>query len=132
MASVNKVIIVGNVGADPELRQAGPKPVCNFRVACNEKWKDKSGQMQERTEWVSVTAWDKLGELCATHLSKGRQVYVEGKLQTRKWTDKEGVERFTTEVNASSVVFLGKGEANGNVRARPGAAAAAPDEDFPF
>jgi len=130
MASVNKVMIVGNVGADPELRQAGPKPVCNFRVALNEKWKGKDGQWQERTEWVSVTAWDKLGELCATHLSKGRQVYVEGKLQSRKWTDKQGVERVTTEVNASNVVFLGKGEANGNVKARPDAEP--PAEDFPF
>lgn len=107
-ASVNKAIIIGNLGADPELRETGGgAPVCNFRVATNETWTDKSGERQERTEWHPVVAWGKLAELCAQYLKKGRSAYVEGKLQTREWEDREGSKRFTTEIVAQSVVFLG-------------------------
>ena len=103
-----------------------------LNLATTEVWNDKGGQRQEKTEWHTVVIFNEgLAKIAEQYLKKGSSIYVEGQLQTRKWTDKEGVERFTTEVNASSVVFLGKGEANGNVKARPGAAPA-PDEDFPF
>jgi len=108
MAGVNKVILIGNLGADPEVRfTPGGQAVANFRIACSESWTDKQGQKQERTEWVRIVAWGKLGELVGEHLAKGRQCFVEGKLQTREWTDKEGKKAFSTEVVASSVVFLG-------------------------
>ncbi|MDO8519654.1 MAG: single-stranded DNA-binding protein [Deltaproteobacteria bacterium] len=108
MASVNKVILVGNLGADPEVRYTqGGQAVCNFNVATNERWKDKtSGQPEERTEWHRVVVWGKLAELCRDYLAKGRTVYLEGRLQTRKW-EKDGVARYTTEVVAQTVQFLG-------------------------
>ena len=108
MASVNKVIIVGNLGRDPELRyiQSG-QAVANFSVATNEKWKDKEGNNQERTEWHRIVVWGKSAENCAQYLQKGRSVYIEGKLQTREWEDKEGNKRSTTEVVAQTVQFLG-------------------------
>jgi single-strand DNA-binding protein len=109
---VNKVILIGNLGADPEVRfTPGGAAVANFRIATSESWKDKEGQKQERTEWHSIVVWGKLAELCGQHLKKGRTCYVEGKLQTRKWQDREGADRYTTEVVAHSVTFLGgKGE----------------------
>lgn len=108
MGSVNRVIVVGNLGRDPEVRFSGSsQAVANFSVATSEKWKDKSGQMQERTEWHRVVAWGKLGELCGQHLKKGRTAYVEGRLQTREWQDKDGGKRTATEIVASNVVFLG-------------------------
>jgi single-strand DNA-binding protein len=107
---VNKVILVGNLGADPEVRfTPGGQAVANFRIATSESWTDKSGQKQERTEWHRIVVWGKLAELCGEYLAKGRQCYVEGRLQTREWTDKEGKKNYTTEVVASSVVFLGGG-----------------------
>ena len=108
MGSVNKVILVGNLGADPELKYTpSNRPVCNLNVATNEVWKDKSGQKQERVEWHRVNVWGDQAEHCSKYLSKGRQVYIEGKLQTRKWQDKEGKDRYSTEVVADRVVFLG-------------------------
>ena len=108
MAGINKVIIVGNLGKDPELRHTPTgQAVANFSVATSESWNDKAGQKQERTEWHRIVVWGKLGELCAKYLGKGRQVYVEGKLQTRAWDDKEGQKRYTTEVVAATVQFLG-------------------------
>jgi single-strand DNA-binding protein len=108
MAGINKVIVVGNLGKDPEMRHTPQgQAVTNFSVATSESWNDKSGQKQERTEWHRIVVWGKLGELCAKYLSKGRQVYVEGKLQTRQWEDKEGQKRYTTEIVASTVQFLG-------------------------
>lgn len=105
---VNKVIIVGNLGADPELRYTpGGQPVANFRVATSENWVDKQGQKQERTEWHRIVAWGKLAELVGEYLAKGRQVYVEGKLQTRQWQDRDGNKRFTTEIQAKEITFLG-------------------------
>lgn len=115
MASgVNRAIIVGRLGADPEMKhtQSG-HPVCGLSVATSESWKDKNGDAQERTEWHRVKAWGKLGELCGEHLQKGRQVYVEGKLQTSKWQDKNGSDRYTTEIVASTVQFLGGKADNG-------------------
>lgn len=105
---INKVILVGNLGRDPEIRYTpSGTAVANFTIATTEKWKDKqSGEMQERTEWHRIVAWSRLGEICGEYLSKGRQVYIEGKLQTRQW-EKDGVTRYTTEVVASEMKMLG-------------------------
>jgi single-strand DNA-binding protein len=107
---VNKVILIGNLGVDPEVRftQSG-QAVANFRVATNESYTDKSGVKQEKTEWHRIVVWGKLGELCGEYLKKGRQAYIEGRLQTREWTDKEGKKNYTTEVVANVVQFLGGG-----------------------
>ncbi|MBJ6761322.1 single-stranded DNA-binding protein [Myxococcaceae bacterium JPH2] len=105
---VNKVILIGNLGADPEVRfTPGGQAVANFRIATSESWNDKNGQKQERTEWHRIVVWGKLAELCGEYLKKGRQCYVEGRLQTREWTDKENRKNYTTEVVATSVTFLG-------------------------
>lgn len=146
MASgVNKVILIGRLGSDPEIRYTNNGgAVANFNLATNESWTDKSGQKQERTEWHRVVVWGKLGELCGQYLSKGRQAFVEGRLQTRDWTDKEGVKRYTTEVVAQNIQFLGSpGEraATGTDFAPPPAAEFEPsgnspkgmtDEEVPF
>lgn len=106
--SVNKVILVGRLGQNPEVRYTpGGAAVANFSVATNESWTDKSGQKQERTEWHKVVVWGKLAELCNQYLTKGKQVYLEGRLQTRQWQDKEGQTKYTTEVQAQTVQFLG-------------------------
>ena len=109
MGSVNKVLIIGYLGADPELRYtpSGNRAVCNLSVATSEAWKDKGGQKQERTEWHRVQVWGDQTEACAKYLKKGSQAYIEGKLQTRQWEDKSGQKRYTTEIVASHVVFLG-------------------------
>ena len=108
---INKVILIGNLGKDPEVRfTPSGQAVANFNIATSESWTDKtSGQKQERTEWHRIVVWGKLGELCGEYLKKGRQCYVEGRLQTREWTDKEGVKKYTTEVVANTVQFLGSG-----------------------
>ena len=114
MAGVNKVILVGRLGADPEVRYtAGGTAVAKFNLATSETWKDKDGSRQEKTEWHRVVAFGKLGETCGEYLSKGKQVYVEGKLQTRAWEDKDGNKKYTTEVNLNSMVMLGSGEGGG-------------------
>lgn len=114
MASVNKVILIGNLGKDPEVRfTPGGQAVANFSVATSDSWTDKSGHKQERTEWHRIVVWGKLAELCGEYLKKGRQCYIEGRLQTREWTDKEGRKNYTTEVVASSVTFLGGREGAG-------------------
>lgn len=113
--SVNKVILVGNLGRDPEMRhtQAG-QSVANFTLATNERWRDKDGQQQERTEWHRIVVWGRLAEVCAEYLSKGRQIYIEGRLQTRDWEDREGNKRSTTEIVADTMQMLGKrGEGGG-------------------
>ena len=109
MASgVNKVILIGRLGGDPEVRYTtNGGAVANFNLATNESWTDKSGQKQERTEWHRVVIWGKMAELCGQYLSKGRQAYVEGRLQTREWNDKEGNKRYTTEIIAQNIQFLG-------------------------
>jgi single-strand DNA-binding protein len=115
MAGINKVIIVGNLGGDPEVRYTpSGSAVANFNVATSESWKDKNtGEKKERTEWHRIVVWGKLGELCGEYLSKGRQVYVEGRLQTRSYDDKDGVKRYMTEIIATDVQFLGSKEAGG-------------------
>lgn len=104
---LNKVQLTGHLGADPEMRYtAQGSAVTTFRVASNRSWKDREGGAHEETEWFRVVAWDKLGEICNQYLTKGTRVYVEGRLQTRKWTDREGQERYTTEVIAQDMIIL--------------------------
>ena len=108
MASVNKVILIGNLGQDPELRYTSSnRAVTDLRIATTDHWKDKDGQKQERTEWHTVVVWGRDAEHCERYLSKGRQVYVEGRLQTRSWEDQSGQRKYKTEVVAQVVRFLG-------------------------
>ena len=111
MAGINKVILIGHLGSDPEVRYTPDgTAVANFNIATSEEWTDKAtNEKKERTEWHRIVAWRRLGEICGEYLSKGRQVYVEGKLQTRSW-EKDGVTRYTTEIVASDVQFLGAKE----------------------
>jgi single-strand DNA-binding protein len=140
---VNKVILVGNLGADPETRSMpSGMTVTNIRIATSESWKDKaSGAQQERTEWHSIALFGRLGEIAAEYLRKGSQVFVEGKLRTRKWQDKQGNDRFTTEIIADNMQMLGgrvgagagagagAGGGGGMGGAERGAAAGAPPRD---
>lgn len=104
---VNKVILVGNLGQEPELRYTGSgTAVCNMRLATNENYKDRDGNLVEKTEWHNIVAWDRLAEICNEYLQKGSQVYFEGSLQTRSWEDRDGNTRYTTEVKAQEVMFL--------------------------
>jgi len=108
MSGVNKVIVLGRLGADPEVKTvAQNQTVARLSVATSENWTSKDGQKQERTEWHRVVVWGKLAELCGRYLTKGRQVYVEGRLQTRSWEDPQGQKRYSTEVVANTVQFLG-------------------------
>jgi single-strand DNA-binding protein len=144
---VNKVILVGRLGRDPELRYTqGGQAVANFTVATNEFWRDKDGEKQERTEWHRIVAWGKQAEFCGNYLTKGRQVYVEGRLQTREWEDKEGEKRRTTEIVANTIQAIGPGgrrgedgpmDAEGPDGAPPsqgggGAGSSGGDDDIPF
>lgn len=109
MASVNKWIGIGNLGKDVEMRYtASGDAIANFSIACTESWKDKqSGEKKEMTEWVRCSVFGKLAEICGQYLKKGSQVYIEGSLRTRKWTDKEGIERYTTEIRVDDMKMLG-------------------------
>ena len=108
MSGINKVILVGRLGGDPEVKSVGQgSQVARFNIATSENWTDKNGQRQERTEWHRVVVWGKLAEICGKHLHKGRQVYIEGRLQTRQWDDQQGQKRYTTEVVGNTVQFLG-------------------------
>ncbi len=147
---INKVILVGNIGKDPETRyMPNGKAVTNFSVATSEQWKDQSGEKQERTEWHNVVLFEKLAEIAAEYLRKGSQVYIEGSLRTRKWQDKEGKDRYTTEIVGRDMQMLGgRGGAGGGSgeggsgRAAPERASSAPspppaedgefDDDIPF
>lgn len=154
MASINKVILVGNLGADPELRStSGGDPVCNLRLATSEQWKDKaSGESKEATEWHRIVLFRRLAEVAGQFLRKGASVYVEGRLKTRKWQDRDGQERYTTEVEATELKMLGgagshnprertpASEADnpnanwrGDLKAKPAPVSTVPDdEDYPF
>ncbi len=111
MSGINKVILIGRLGKDPDVRDApSGDTVTNFSIATSEEWKDKStGEKKERTEWHRIVAFRRLGEICGEYLSKGSQVYIEGRLQTRSW-EKDGETKYTTEVVASNVQFLGGGD----------------------
>jgi len=129
MSGINKVILIGNLGQDPEVRYTPDgTAVANFSIATSEEWKDKnSGEKRERTEWHRIVAWRRLGEICGEYLSKGRQVYIEGRIQTRSWEDKDGNKRFTTEIVASDVQFLGGKDS----AAATGPSAGSPDSGGP-
>ncbi len=127
---VNKVILVGNLGADPDMRfTPSGQGVCELRVATSESWNDKNGQRQERVEWHRIVVWGKRAEVCSKYLSKGRQVYVEGRIQTRTYDDKDGNKRYITEVIANDVQFLGGGKGEGGAAA--GAAGGKARDDGP-
>jgi len=115
MASVNKVILIGNLGKDPEVRYApSGSAICNITLATSRNWKDKtSGERQEETEWHRVVFFDRMAEVAGEYLKKGKSVYIEGRLKTRKWTDKEGVDKYTTEVMADRMEMLGSREGGG-------------------
>ncbi|HVP31111.1 MAG TPA: single-stranded DNA-binding protein [Myxococcota bacterium] len=149
MASVNKVILIGNLGRDPELRYTpSGQPVANFTLATSDNFTSKSGEREERTEWHRIVAWGRTAELCAQYLSKGRTVYIEGRLQTREWENKEGQKQRTTEVVATTVQFLGPPKGGAGAGAGPRGAggrageggepaydapsAPPPDDDIPF
>ncbi len=149
---INKVILIGNLGQDPDTKaMPSGTTVCNLRIATSESWKDKqTGEMQERTEWHSVAMFGRLAEISAQYLRKGSQVYIEGRLRTRKWQDKEGRDRYTTEIVADEMQMLGGRGGGGGMgggapaerapgRAEPAEAAAGPssggepfDDDIPF
>jgi single-strand DNA-binding protein len=150
MASVNKVIVVGNLGKDPETRfLPDGKAVCNFSVATTDKWTDKAtNEKKEATEWHRISSFGRLAEICGEYLKKGSQVYIEGKLRTRKWQDKEGQDRYTTEIIADAMQMLGSRSGMGGgepreTREPPAAAESRPakkpagqfqdmDDDIPF
>ena len=111
---VNKVILIGHLGADPDMRYTpSGAGVCELRLATSESWKDKNGQRQERTEWHRVVVWGKTAEICAKYLAKGRQVFIEGRIQTRSYDDKEGQKKYITEIIANDVQFLSSGREGG-------------------
>jgi single-strand DNA-binding protein len=125
---LNKVLLMGHLGRDPEVRfTQGGAAVANFSIATNESWKDKNGQQQEKTEWHRIVVWGKLAELCGEYLKKGRQAFIEGRLQTREWTDKEGKKNYSTEIVANNVQFIG-GRPEG--AAANGGSAGSPRESF--
>lgn len=141
MASVNKAIIIGNLGKDPEVKyQTSGDAICNLTIATSESWKDKAtGEKKEATEWHRVSFFGKLAEICGQYLKKGSQVYIDGSIRTRKWTDKEGQERYTTEIRGDEMKMLG-GRSDGQQppqQAPQRNAQAAPpsnplDDDIPF
>lgn len=137
MGSVNKVLLIGHLGSDPELKHTSSnRAVCNMNIATNESFKGKGGERQERTEWHRVTVWGDQAEHCSKYLEKGRSVYVEGRLQTRSWEDKDGKKRYSTDIVADRVVFLG-GEGTGKPKGQQSRAKhreddAGPPDDDPF
>ena len=143
MFGVNKVILVGNLGADPEVRKtASQQSVTQFSLATSESWVNKDGDRQEKTEWHRIVIWGKLAETCAKHLAKGRQVFIEGRLQTRSWETEQGQKRFITEIVASQVLFLGRapqslGKENGlnettHIKKEPDFSSTAAEQEVPF
>lgn len=135
MASVNKVIVIGNLGQDPQVRHTPTgMAVANFNVATNERWTTKDGEKQERTEWHRIVLWGKNAENAGKYLEKGRPVYIEGRLQTRSWEDKEGVTRYVTEIVGQIVQFLGSANGAGGKRPdkQPGYAPGGVEENVPI
>ncbi len=138
MASVNKVILLGNLGSDPEVRYTpSGKAVANFSLATSERYTNKDGEKEEKTEWHKIVAWGRLGEICGEYLSKGSQIYIEGRLQTRTWEDRDGNKRYTTEIVAQTMQMLGGsrkgGEAASIEESHPSEEPISiPDDDIPF
>jgi single-strand DNA-binding protein len=141
---LNKVILIGNLGRDPEVRYTpGGLAVANFSMATSETWTNKEGEKETRTEWHRIVAWGKLGEICGEYLSKGKQIYIEGRIQTREWEDKEGNKRYTTEIIALQMLMLGSRESADESRPSPSSDMETPnlpeppisktkDDDIPF
>jgi single-strand DNA-binding protein len=143
MASLNKVMLIGNLGKDPEVRYTGAgTAVASFSLATSEKFKNKNGELEERTEWHNITLWARLAEIAGEYLAKGKTVYIEGRLQTRKWQDRDGKDRYTTEIVGEKMQMLsGKGEGGGKSGAGRTEGQEAPpyeepvfnpDDDIPF
>jgi len=143
MASLNKVMLIGNLGKDPEVRYTGSgTAVAGFSLATSDRIKNKNGEWEDRTEWHNITLWGRLAEIAGEYLSKGKSVYIEGRLQTRKWQDRDGRDRYTTEVVGDKMIMLsGKGETGGKSGTGPpeGHESPAydepsfnPDDDIPF
>jgi len=132
MAALNKIMLIGNLGKDPEVRMAGSAKVVNFSIAVTEKFKSREGNQQEKTEWVNIVLWNKLADIADKYLKKGSPVYIEGKIQTRSWDDQSGSKRYTTEVVGNSLQMLG--QKNSNQQEQPTQQAAPPiqDDDLPF
>jgi single-strand DNA-binding protein len=131
MGSVNKVILVGNLGRDAELRYTpGGAAVATLNMATTEVWNDKGGQRQEKTEWHRIVLWGKTAESLNEYLTKGKQIYVEGRLQTRQWDDKDGNKRYTTEIRGDRVVLLGGGGGGGGARGGGGASRGASEDSM--
>jgi len=129
MPSVNKVILMGNLGRDPEVRfMPNGDAVCNFSIATTDSWKDKAGERQEKTEWHNIVMYRRLAEIAGEYLKKGRPVYLEGRLQTRKWQTKEGQDRYTTEVIADSMQMLGGRDGAPSQESQPSSQPEARDE----
>ncbi|MDL1966126.1 MAG: single-stranded DNA-binding protein [Candidatus Desulfofervidus auxilii] len=132
MAGINKVILIGHLGADPELRYTpNGTPVANFRIATTERWTNKQGERTESTEWHRIVAWGKLGEFCGQYLNKGKQIYIEGRLRTRSWEDRDGKKQWTTEIIAQRLQLLGKPEKPSEEEV-PVPEEAPVEEDIPF
>jgi len=130
MGSVNKVILVGNLGRDAEMRYTpGGAAVATLNLATTEVWNDKAGQKQEKTEWHRIVLWGKMAESLKDYLIKGKQIYVEGRLQTRQWDDKEGVKRYTTEIRSDRIVLLGGGGGGGGARPQRSGSGSTASED---
>ena len=136
MGSLNKVMLIGNLGRDAELRHtANGTPVSTLNLATTETWKDKEGKQQGKTEWHRIVVWGKTAESLSQYLVKGKQIYVEGKLQTRKWDDKEGVTRYTTEIKSDRITLLGSGgqrDESDQRRGNDDAGSQASEEEAPF
>ena len=138
---LNKAILIGNLGRDPEVRYTpSGLAVANFSIATSETWTKKEGEKETRTEWHRIVAFGKLGEICAEYLAKGKQIYIEGRIQTRDWEDKEGVKRYTTEIVASQMIMLGSKDFREGFKPEDPAAGGGPsspiqapeDDDIPF
>jgi len=137
MAGVNKVILIGNLGADPEMRYtSNGTAVANFRIATTERWTSPNGEKEERTEWHRIVAFGRLGEICGEYLAKGKQVYIEGRLQTRNWEDKDGNQRTTTEIVTTGMQMLGRAGVSASPLPGKEESSLQPeskkDEDIPF
>ncbi len=134
MKSLNKVQLIGHLGKNPEVRYtSNGSAVANFSMATNEVWTGKDGQKNERAEWHNIVAWGKLGEICGEYLSKGKQVYIEGRLTTRSWEDRDGNKRYTTEVRADNMIMLGGPGSNSDaVESQPSNEPSSIEDDIPF
>ena len=138
---LNKAILIGNLGRDPEVRYTpSGVAVANFSIATSEAWTNKEGERETRTEWHRIVAFGRLGEICGEYLSKGKQIYIEGRIQTRDWEDREGIKRYTTEIVANQMIMLGTRETGETVRSEDvpapdytgTQAPAQDDDDIPF